>query len=235
MAMRRFLAPWALLATAAVLAACGTTQNNATPPTATLDPSGTGGVGTPAATSEAPVSNPPTSSGSGGGGGGGSWPSPEDCISYDPNSVTVVYGGGVWSVKAGSVELVRVYGGPDAQQQGKDALAVAKRYKKVCFIGRGNHRDEKELYVFEYWREPSGINTTLPDPEDACSSYNKNNLTVDESGDNAYRVKDHDHVLQEFDTKQDANNGKLVLSKYSRICYVHSETDDGTPAPITYA
>lgn len=172
--------------------------------------------------------------GSGGGGGGGSWPSPEDCISYDASTVTTNYAAGVWSIRAGTTELVRVFGGPD-DPDGEHALNVAKRYTKVCFIGRGNWRDNATEYVFEYWRDPSGITTTLPDPEEVCSSYDPTNLVHDSMGSQGWRVRDDDHVLQVFDTEQDAVNGKLVLSKYNRICAVDSETPEGDPADITYA
>ena len=51
-----------------------------------------------------------------------------------------------------------------------------------------------------------------------------------------WRVRDDDHILQIFDTEQDAVNGKLVLGKYDRICYVDSMTPgDEYPANITYA
>jgi len=171
----------------------------------------------------------------GGGGGGGGWPSPEDCISYDANTLTLGYEAGVWVVRSGTTEIVRVYGGP-SDSNGDHALAVAKRYTKVCFIGRGNTREGREEYVFEYWRDPSGINTTLPDAEEACSSYDRTNVIVDDAGADAWRVRDDDHVLQMFDTEHDASNGKLVLEKYDQICYVQSLTPgDEYPAHISYA
>jgi len=37
-------------------------------------------------------------------------------------------------------------------------------------------------------------------------------------GGDGWRVKDHDHVLHLFDNGKDAQNGKLVISKYSKVC-----------------
>lgn len=220
---------------------------------ATPDPTETDAGGVPVLGTDAPAetSAPATTDAEGGGGtgggggggggsgggsgGGGAWPSPEDCIAYDPNTVTVNYAAGVWSVRAGTTELVRVFGGPD-DPSGEHALNVAKRYTKVCFIGRGNWRDDATAYVFEYWRDPSGINTPLPDPDDVCSSYDPTNLVHDSMGADGWRVRDDDHVLHVFDTEQDAINGTLVLSKYDRICFVDSTAPpNDDPADISYA
>jgi hypothetical protein len=229
----------ALAATLAVTA-CGTP---ASPP----DSAGTDTTAVPVVGSVTPT---PTSTdtggggnggggggGSGGGGGGGSWPSPEDCISYNANTLTKQYAAGVTAIVSGGVEIIRVYGGP-GEFNGDHALAVAKRFTKVCFIGRNNHRDNATEYVFEYWRDPSGIDTSLPDEDyEYCSSYDRTNLVHDDMGNgDGWRVRDDDHILQIFNTEQDAINGKLVLGKYDRICEVDSMTPgDEYPADITYA
>ncbi len=71
------------------------------------------------------------------------------------------------------------------------------------------------------------MNTTIPDQEEDCSPYDRNNLTVEDMGNGyGWRVKDHDHVLHLFDNESDARNGKLVLAKYSQICSI-GFTDDG--------
>jgi hypothetical protein len=167
-------------------------------------------------------------SGSGGGSGGGSgsgggpsWPSPEDCVSYNPNNLTVTFASGAYTVSDGSKVVVKVYG-QSGDNTGKQALALAQRYSRHCYLGRNNHRTEdREQYIFDYWQNPSGKNTTIPDLEDLCSNYNRNNLTVEDMGDGyGWRVKDHDHVLHLFDNESDARNGKLVLAKYGQICSI---------------
>ena len=163
------------------------------------------------------------------------WPAPLDCISYDPNSLTKVYAAGVWAIKQGPNEIVRGLRRTERERR-RQTARLAKRYRQVCFIGRGNYRDDKEAYIFEYWRNPSGINSPIPDSEDDCSSYDRNNLQVNDMGGGyGWRVKDDDHVLQIFDHDVDANNGKIVLAKYNQICYVQSETLDGVSASITYS
>jgi hypothetical protein len=232
--MRRISIAAPLTVLGVLLAASGC-ANSPAPPSSQPSTDGTLGTATetPAATDTATTGNP----------GPGTattttttvqWPSPLDCISYNPNAITVHYEAGVWAVTENQNEIVRVYGGP-SDNNGQKALALAKRYRQVCFIGRGNNRDEKDAYIFEYWRNPSGNNAPIPDSEDDCSSYNRNNLDVNDMGSGeGWRVKDHDHVLQIFDNENDAKNGKIVLAKYNQICTVHSENGD-VPADITYS
>ena len=223
----RIAAPLAFLGLLFVAAGC-----DDTPVTTATDPSADATVGT--ATTSAATTSTGTPASGGTTTAAADWPSPSDCTSYNPNAISVLYAAGVWAVKQGQNEIVRVYGGP-SDNVGQKALALAKRYSQVCFIGRGNHRDGKDEFIFEYWRNPSGINTTIPDSADDCSPYNRNNLTVEDMGSGyGWRVKDHDHVLQVFDNEADARNGKIVLAKYNQICSVPSDNGD-VPANITYA
>jgi hypothetical protein len=172
--------------------------------------------------------------GSGGssGGGGSQWPSPENCINYEPSTAQIApnnYGG--YSVWAGGQELVRLYDNGDDNAQAK-VLALVNRYRTVCFVGRGNDRLE---FVFEYWKNPSGNNSPIPGSEDDCSTYDRTRLQVDDTGD-GWRVKNDDNVLQLFATQHEAENGRIVLAKYDRICRIHTESfDEEDRAQITYA
>jgi hypothetical protein len=230
--MRRFsfATSVAIICVLGAASGCGGTNSPANPaPSAsdaspTTDPSA-GGVGGPAPE--------PTDNTGGGGSGGGSggqasdWPSPEDCIAYNPNNLTKKYEAGIWTINDGNTQVMRLHGGP-SDNVGDKGLALAKRYKSHCFIGRNNHREEKYSFIFDYWRNSSGINTTIPDQDQDCSDYNRNNISVDAMDTDAYRVKDHDHVLHGFDTKTDANNGKLVLAKYNQICFIGNSDDNST-------
>lgn len=228
--MRRFsiATSVAIICVLGATSGCGGTNTPADP--------GASGSATTAASAEAvggQAPDPtPTSGGNGGGGGGAGggqtsdWPTPEDCIAYNPNNLTKRYEAGIWTVNDGNTQVMRLHGGP-SDNVGDKGLALAKRYKSHCFIGRNNHREEKYSFIFDYWRNSSGINTTIPDQEGDCSGYNRGNISVDAMDDDAYRVKDHDHVLHGFDTKTDANNGKLVLAKYDRICFIGDSDDSG--------
>lgn len=168
------------------------------------------------------------SGGSGGSGGGAS----ENCITYEPATAEVSpNNAGGYSLWASGQELIRFYQDGDSNASAK-VLALAKRYRTVCFVGRGNDRLE---FVFEYWKNPSGSNSPIPDSEDDCTSYDRNNLQVDDTG-YGWRVKNDDNVLQLFATQSDANNGRTVLAMYDRICRISTESPDGDDqAVITYA
>jgi hypothetical protein len=170
-------------------------------------------------------------SGSSGGSGSGSgstsqWPSPEDCVSYNPNNLTLAYASGTYTVKDGSKLVVKVYGS-QGDEVGDKALALAQRYRKHCSIGRDNGREDEASYVFDYWRDASGLKPTIPGQEDDCSSYDRTDLTVDDMGSGyGWRVRENDHVLHIFDNETDAKAGKLVLAKYGQICFIGDSGDD---------
>ena len=201
-----------LVVAASLLAGCGGKQAT------------TSGAPTPdqtAPTTTAAVTPSPTPRATTGGtGGGGDWPSPEDCVSYDPTGLTTQYEAGFWTVTDGSVEAARVQGGP-SDNNGQKVLALAQHYKRHCFLGRGRMYDDSGNYVFDYWRDASGQNPAIPDQDKDCSAYDPTSLTAQDMGGNeGWRVKDKDRVLHSFYTEQDARAGQLVLSKYGRICLI---------------
>ncbi len=238
MRMRRILllAPVALAA-AFGLVACG--GDPATPPaSAPTDSEGTLGSADPSATPQPSVVTvvvTVTPDGGNNGGGGGDWPSPEDCVNYNPGNATLATGnGGDWSVSAGGQQLISGYGG-GSDDAGETALALVKHFRTVCYVGRGNDRDDLEDYTLEYWKNPTGTNSPLLYDEDDCSGYNPGNLQVDDTGETGWRVKDHDHPLQHFTSQNQANNGRIVLRKYDRICQIRTQSnDDDTLSVISY-
>jgi hypothetical protein len=208
----------AVAALAAALAAgCGGPSQGAAGPTpgtpATSSPS-------PTATQSAPPPPPGQATATRTTAAAAAWPTPEDCVGYDPSAVTVRYEAGIYSVEDSSTIVMRVHGAP-GDGTGDKALALARHYRKHCYLGRHNTREDHNAYVFDYWRNPSGMTPEIPGREDDCSSYDRGNLTVEDMGDGyGWRVKDHDHVLQLFDNGPDARHGKLVLSKYRQICFI---------------
>jgi len=219
----RLAAPLVLAAILLVAAGCGgksgpdalgpAPATTGQPPTGTAEPPKSGAPTTARTTSTT------TSSTS-------DWPSPEDCVSYNPAALTTHYEAGIWTVGNGSAEVARAHGGP-SDNTGQKLLALAQHYKRHCYIGRNNTRPDKGLFSMDYWRDASGQNPTIPGQEDDCSPYNRNNLTVEDmGGGDGWRVKDHDHVLHLFDNQKDAQNGKLVISKYSKACTIGDGSDD---------
>ena len=198
-----------------VAAGCGGKTN---PDAAGPGPAAT--TGQPSGTAQPPKSDAPPTTGrtTTTSSSTSDWPNPEDCISYNPSTLTTAFSSGVYTVSSGSVAVIRVHG-QQGDNTGQKALALAQHYKRHCFIGRNNPRPDPGPYSMDYWRDSSGQNPTIPDQENDCSPYNRNNLTVEDmGGGDGWRVKDHDHVLHLFDNGKDAQNGKLVIAKYSKVC-----------------
>jgi hypothetical protein len=221
---------------ACVVAACGLALAGCAKSASDAGSGALGAVGSnppssaPATTSATtPASTPTTKSAQ----PASDWPTPEDCVSYNPATLTVSYAGGHYRVTDGAHEVLTV-DGQDGDMVGQQALALAQRYKKHCYIGRDNARADQNAYIFDYWRTASGQNPDIPGLDDLCSTYDKHNLTVEDmGGSDGWRVKDHDHVLHLFDTGTDAHNGAIVLGKYGRACSIGGG-GDGDPRQLSF-
>lgn len=229
--------PLTVLAAGLALTACGGDPAPSAAPSD--DPAGIGVMGTADPTTPAPTA---TATDEGGGGsspgptGGGSEGGAEDCETYDAQVLISRYAAGVHVILPdhGS-ELIRVYGGP-ADEVGTKALAVARLFNTVCYIGRGNSFDSPE-FVYEYWREPSGATASPLLYGDDCVSYEPRDLRVESLGaGHGYRVTDGTHDLQHFATEADARRGKAAIGLQDLLCYVRTSTPSPAevPAHITY-
>jgi hypothetical protein len=78
--------------------------------------------------------------------------SPEDCIGYNPNNLTIVQvndaAGTWWSLRDGSMWM-EAYSTEAGAVRG---LRVAQQHSSQCFIGRSNGRANRYAYILEYWR-----------------------------------------------------------------------------------
>ena len=73
---------------------------------------------------------------------------PEDCLPYNPANLRIVNeGASGWLLTDGVSRMLLL----DSQQDAQNALILAKRYTKQCFIGRGNTRSNRKDYIVEYW------------------------------------------------------------------------------------
>lgn len=84
--------------------------------------------------------------------------SAEDCLPYDPTGLKIVdEGERGWLLTDGRLQMFILDNEEDAEQ----ALALAKRHTKQCFIGRDNKRSNRKDYIVTYWSGDSGIKTNL--------------------------------------------------------------------------
>jgi hypothetical protein len=73
----------------------------------------------------------------------------EDCISYNPRSLRIVNeGANGWLLTDGRSRMLMLDNREDAEQ----ALNLARRNSRQCFIGRDNTRPNRKDYILGYWR-----------------------------------------------------------------------------------
>jgi hypothetical protein len=74
----------------------------------------------------------------------------EDCIAYNPDNLNIVdEGANGWLLAEGNSHRMMML---DNKQDAEHALAVAKRSKNYCFIGRDNTRPNRRDYIVEYFK-----------------------------------------------------------------------------------
>jgi hypothetical protein len=141
------------------------------------------------------------------------WPSPQDCITYDPSTVTSSYNSSqaLWQILAGSDALLAFKTSLDANQ----GLALAKEYSQQCFVGRNDRAAPGD--VMTYWLSPVSGAPTIPSPD--CIAYDPSQLSVAASG-SRWLLKTSSESIESFVSQADANNAKLVMSHYNQHCYI---------------
>lgn len=73
----------------------------------------------------------------------------EDCISYNPNNLTMRNeGANGWLLSDGSSRMLMLDNRSDATL----AKQIAENNTRQCFVGRGNTRPDRKNYIFNYWR-----------------------------------------------------------------------------------
>jgi hypothetical protein len=143
-------------------------------------------------------------------------PSAKDCVSYDPENLTVVSGGATgWYVRDGSHSMM-VF---DTQAHANDAVKVARNYTKSCYIGRGNDRADRSRYIHQYWEVPSGLPLGQAPARD-CTKYDPTKLTVTQDGDDGWYLTDGSTQLMLLDTAADAERARLVAAGRTNLCLI---------------
>ena len=75
-------------------------------------------------------------------------PGGEDCISYDPDTLSIEHRRGVGWVLKSDRSSMAVF---DTREDARQGLAVARRHTRQCFIGRGNDRSDRQRYIMNYF------------------------------------------------------------------------------------
>lgn len=84
---------------------------------------------------------------------GQSTPRQEDCIPYDSATLVIAdVGLDGWILQAKDKRGMMTMASLDNQADAEAALALAKRYSAVCYIGRDNKRRARLSYIVQYWK-----------------------------------------------------------------------------------
>jgi len=148
------------------------------------------------------------------------WPSPADCITYDPASAGIVTllaiapATPTYQVKSGPTVILSFKRLVDAQE----GLKVVKSYKQHCWIGRGNSRPNPDSYIMDYWLSPVQNSPAIANPD--CFAHAAAGLYIEDLGASGWRLRNNNELIAIFDTKADAQDALLVFKHFNRHCYL---------------
>ena len=147
---------------------------------------------------------------SGGGGDG-------DCTVYDPGSLKVhkLDNNEGFAVATDPANPVLTL---DTESDARRGLSLARAFKKHCYLGRTSKRPNKNLYLIEYWLEPTGASIAIDGEQ--CFPYTRSALRVIENGTQGFSLADPPRRLLLADTKADAERIWEHAQQHSQMCFI---------------
>src|ERR1700741_3973170 len=117
--------------------------------------------------------------------------SPEDCLPYNPAQVSILNPPASappttadWVITDGTQRMLILSSAQDAQ----DALTVVRRHTAQCFIGRGNQRAERQMFIADYWVGDTPFEGTVS--REDCYRYDPSSLRTIEERQWTWKVID---------------------------------------------
>jgi hypothetical protein len=150
--------------------------------------------------------------------GGGAAPAGDgDCTVYDPGSLKVhkLDGNEGFAVASDPANPILTL---DNENDARRGLSLARAFKKHCYLGRTSRRPNKNLYLIEYWLEPTGAAATVDGEQ--CFPYNRTALRVIENGAQGFSLADPPRRLLLADTKPDAEKIWEHAQQHSQMCFI---------------
>ena len=148
-------------------------------------------------------------------GGGGA--DAGDCINYDPGSLRVhkLDGNDGFAVATDPANPVLTL---DNESDARRGLTLARAYRSHCYLGRTSRRPNKNVYLIEYWLDPTGAPTSIDGEQ--CFPYNRSALRVIENGTQGFSLADPPRRLLLADTKADAEKIWEHAQQHSQMCFI---------------
>ena len=142
-----------------------------------------------------------------------------DCSSYFPTELSVLTGGGIFTVAApfgpGTYSLFASFA---TESDAAAGLAVFQRYRNYCFVGRDTTRTPRLDYIVGYWLNQFGLTTTINNED--CEPYDKATVAVVDRGSSGWAVMASGRELLLLDTAADATTMASMVRTYSDQCYI---------------
>jgi len=141
---------------------------------------------------------------------------PRDEIEYDPRALRIVNeGASGWVLTDGRSRMVLF----DNEQDARNGLAVAQRYRRQGFVGRDNHRPNRKDYLFFYWAGDSGL-THAPLTTIDAIPFDPNHTIAVDRGALGWQIQDGASMLELADDAGDAAAMLTVIKRHSRVCFI---------------
>ena len=140
-----------------------------------------------------------------------------DCTVYDPGSLKVhkLDNNEGFAVATDPANPVLTL---DTESDARRGLSLARAYKKHCYLGRTSKRPNKNLYLIEYWLEPTGAAVAIDGEQ--CFPYTRSALRVIENGTQGFSLADPPRRLLLADSKADAEKIWEHAQQHSQMCFI---------------
>jgi hypothetical protein len=139
----------------------------------------------------------------------------EDCVAYEPSSLQLAKDKVVgWRVTDGQSTLATL----DREAEARQVMALARRYKGHCYIGRANTRPNRSDYIIDYWVAPTNVPSDIP--REDCRGYDRASLAIKTIGAAGFSIEDRNGRLLLADTKQDAQRAWDVAKDHLALCTI---------------
>lgn len=143
-----------------------------------------------------------------------------DCIPYDPATLQIEDLGDLgWRLNSSTSAMLLLDDRDDAER----ALALAQLHTQQCFIGRGNNRPNRIRYILGFWTGDDGGVVEIPGgaiPDEDCIGYDPDALTIEDLGDQGWRLNSGSIAMVLLDDEEDAVLAMELAGYYRRQCFI---------------
>ncbi len=107
----------------------------------------------------------------------------------------------------------------DDPDEATNALALARRYSLMCFIGRSSaEAGARRDLILHYWGSPTGRKTSIS--HETCTAYDPSQVHVVEKGAKGWWVTDERGLTLTLANQADATAALALATRYTVYCTI---------------